>query len=194
MIIGSLKKAQLQNAAATQFQRAAAIRQALAQRAPLQAGGVGLSRVRRGGMGFGPPAGFGALGMGGGGDEEESPTRRPPSRFGLDLGDDDFLGFAGLRGLGPRFGMPFGRSRAYGGWPGYGRGLGFGPGSSFGIGRSSDPAAMVRQPTHPWSVRERAWLMLRRERRLGPGGAGADDRFFSYLEHSARGDARRVVD
>src|SRR5262249_50052535 len=52
----------------------------------------------------------------------------------------------------------------------------------------SDPSAMVHQPTHPWSVRERAWLLLRQERlsgRAGTGGdAGMDEKFLTYVEHA----------
>ncbi len=77
-------------AASTQFQRAAAIRRSLAASAQSRAGFEGFGR-RSGHLGS-RTAFMGPFGMGGDDAEEESPTRQPPSLFGLGLEDDDLLG------------------------------------------------------------------------------------------------------
>lgn len=159
-------------AAQVQFQRAVDIRRVFADRARgmsemMGIAGIGVGDRRRipgtgrygmdpGGLGRMPAMGLG--GLTGQDDRRESPTRRPPSMFGNGLEDmfgDDFPGLGGPGlGLGGGFGA---------GYPSIG-GLGYPD-----RGLNSVPVAITRDPSHPWSVRERAWMMLRKERLAGRG-------------------------
>jgi CHAT domain-containing protein/tetratricopeptide (TPR) repeat protein len=177
-------------AAKTQFQRAAAIHGSLADRTLAMASFSGFDM---GGGRFSDMAGMGPFGMGRGGiggrlnpgRRQESRTRRQPSMFGSEVGDlldEDLPGFPGTL---PGFGGL--------GGPGFGRRGGFGGGGLFGPGGYGSPSrrldawgaqAMIRNPTHPWSVRERAWMMLRNER-LGEWGAidaGLDGKHLMNLD------------
>jgi CHAT domain-containing protein/tetratricopeptide (TPR) repeat protein len=143
-------------AARAWFQRAAAIRRRLAERTrALVPGGIGTGRRRSVLGGFrGPRDPFNLPGM-----SHESPTRQPPEFF------------------------ESGRSSTVGGFPRMpdptsNRGGFNDPILGFNHGRPGqmDPLEamrIVRQPTHPWSVRERTWMMLRAERLSARPGAGA---------------------
>jgi CHAT domain-containing protein/tetratricopeptide (TPR) repeat protein len=149
------------DAARAQFQHAAAIRRELADhdRAMFRRGGFGMMGGFDGRDDFLNPN-----------RRQESPTRRAPGMHGLVYSDEmDHFGAGGL-GLGSS------RSRRRGLLSGFG---------------DPPPSAMelshiTSEPTHPWSVRERVWMMLRKARLAGwrAPDTGLDASYLQSLDHA----------
>jgi CHAT domain-containing protein/tetratricopeptide (TPR) repeat protein len=147
--------------ARTQFQRSAEIRRSLADhdRAITRGGGFGMMGRANWDNDFLNPD-----------RRKESPTRRAPSMLGRFDDPMDRLSGIGGFGLGSR------GSRRQSMMPGFGA-----PAPS-----AMELSHITSEPTHPWSVRERAWMMLRKQRLAGwrAPDTGLDASYLQSLEHA----------